>query len=218
MKKNIIDLTNVEMDFFTAKALGYIPMYRTSQSRPELHVWCKHMGIFKPSQEPKDLFTIIEKGGINITAPHAEDAYWTANIKYKAKFRSLNLSDAVLKCFLTKEYGNIIDTDAIDNDSQIQPEVKEQAIPVPQIAKSLNVKDIFNRRQTDRMEKQEKDQADQPVIKRAYVRKTAEQKAALASKPKRKYIRKNAIQQNDKVIPTTKSNKKENKSINKNHH
>lgn len=126
MKKQIEQLTNVELDFLAAKALGYNAFVRTSQARPYPHVWVKHKGIFSPTTVAKDMVEIQQHAKIGITPPIEEDIYWTAYIRrdltlnkserreYLAKKRSFELSDAICRCFIAFMYGDDADVDATD--------------------------------------------------------------------------------------------------------
>ncbi|MGZ7118230.1 MAG: hypothetical protein ACXVH2_00825 [Methanobacterium sp.] len=125
MKKQIEQLTNVELDYLAAKALGYNAFVRTSQARPYPHVWVKHKGIFSPTSEPKDMVNVMQHAKISIQSPIEEDIYWTAFIRKDvvinpierrdilAKKRSFELSDAVVRCFIAFVYGDTADVGEI---------------------------------------------------------------------------------------------------------
>jgi len=122
-KKTVEELTNVELDYLSAKALGYDCFIRTSQSRPYPHVWVKHKGIFSPTTVAKDMQTIMEHAKINISAPVKDDIYWTAYIKgdtianpaerrdILARKRSFYLQDAIVRCFIAFIYGDSTDVE-----------------------------------------------------------------------------------------------------------
>lgn len=125
MKKQIEQLTNVELDYLSAKALGYNAFVRTSQARPYPHVWVKHKGIFSPTTEPKDMVSVMQHAKISIQAPVEEDIYWTAFIRRDtainpserrdilAKKRSFELPDAVVRCFIAFVYGDAANVEEI---------------------------------------------------------------------------------------------------------
>jgi hypothetical protein len=123
MKKQIEQLTNVELDYLSAKALGYDAFVRTSQSRPYPHVWVRHKGIFSPTTVAKDVILLQETAKINIQSPIDDDIYWTAYIRRDvslkpaerrdilAKKRSFELTDAIVRCFIAFMYGNDANVD-----------------------------------------------------------------------------------------------------------
>lgn len=125
MKKTIEQLTNVELDYLSAKALGYNAFVRTSQSRPYPHVWVKHKGIFSPTTVAKDTMAIQIHAKIGITPPIEDDIYWTAYIRgdrsikpserrdIVAKKRSFELTDAICRCFIDFVYGHMTDVEEI---------------------------------------------------------------------------------------------------------
>jgi hypothetical protein len=125
MKKTAEQLTNVELDFLAAKALGYDCFIRTSQSRKYPHVWVKHKGIFSPTTNPEHMLLIQEMAKISIQAPIGENIYWIAYIngdkiinpgerrEIVAKKSSFKLIDAVARCFIAFMYGDMTDVEEI---------------------------------------------------------------------------------------------------------